>query len=381
MLTRIDVAGFKAIKSSGALSLGPFTVLIGRNGVGKSSLVEAVQWLQECMVSGIAQATSARFHLFGELVNRRTDEIELRLWFDADSREVRYRLRVVRGVVKSETCYEGRTISSKQTITSRKGNRGPAVRRLANGDVVRSGDEIALSKASGSRFLPGAERLQKWLRDAVFLRLSPTRLAQPARLERTPREPILLEDGANLPALLEELDAGQRRELVDLVKDSIAGARGVSVRREGQMGTFAISEQMTSRGGSKRYDIPSWLLSEGTRRLTAIFALLVRRPMPSLLVIEEIENGLDPWTLAAMFRHLRAASTEGTQVMLTTHSPYLLDHVEPEEVLVVERVDGDTRFRRASDIDLVKTNAGASPTGAMYLARYLFDSSHGRRSL
>ena len=61
MLTKVDVAGFKAIKSSGPLALGPFTVLIGRNGVGKSSLVEAVQWLQECMVSGVAQATAARF--------------------------------------------------------------------------------------------------------------------------------------------------------------------------------------------------------------------------------------------------------------------------------------------------------------------------------
>ncbi len=351
--------------------------LIGRHGVGKSSLVEAVQWLQESMVSGVAQATSARFHLFDELVNRRTDEIELQLWFDAAGREVRYRLRVAGAVVQSETCHEGRTIGSKLTISSRKGKRGPAVRRLASGGVVRSGDELALATATGSRLLSGTEQLQEWIRSAVFLRLSPTRLAQPALLSRSPREPILFEDGANLPALLEELDGAQRKELVALVKEAISGARSVAVRREGRMGTFAINERMKSRGGTATYEIPSWLLSEGTRRLTAICALLVRRPRPTLVVVEEIENGLDPWTLAAVLQHLRAASTEGVQIILTTHSPYLLDHVEPDEVLVVERVDGDTQFRRASEIDLVKTNAGASPTGAMYLAGYLHSSRRG----
>jgi AAA domain, putative AbiEii toxin, Type IV TA system len=102
-----------------------------------------------------------------------------------------------------------------------------------------------------------------------------------------------------------------------------------------------------------------------------------------LLVIEEIENGLDPWTLAMLFQHLRAASESGVQVVLTTHSPYLLDHVEPHEVLVVERVAGDTRFHRAGDFPLVKANAGASPTGAMYLAGYLDTRGAGakRRAL
>ena len=111
--------------------------------------------------------------------------------------------------------------------------------------------------------------------------------------------------------------------------------------------TFTVAERMKSRGAMATYEIPSWLLSEGTRRLTAIFALLVHPRRPSLLVIEEIENGLDPWTLAIVFQHLRAASQSGVQVVLTTHSPYLLDHVEPDDVLVVERVAGHTRFRRA----------------------------------
>jgi predicted ATPase len=343
-------------------------VLIGRNGVGKSSLVEAIQWLQECAVWGIEQATAARFHAFDELVNHQSTGIELGLWFAGGGRDVRYRVLVADGSVQSESCHESRSRGTKQTISSRKGSSGPAVRKVADGGVVRAGDQLALAAASGPR-AGGAKQLCKWLRDAVFLRLSPTRLAQTSRLDRLPRDPILAEDGANLPALLMDLSSEQLDELAARVREVIEGARAVAIRRQGEEGTFTVAEQM--KGGMATHEIPSWLLSEGTRRLTAIFALLVHPRRPALLVIEEIENGLDPWTLAMVFQHLRAASADGVQVVLTTHSPYLLDHVEPDEVLVVERVAGDTRFLRAGDLAMVKANAGASPTGAMYLAGYL----------
>ena len=63
---------------------------------------------------------------------------------------------------------------------------------------------------------------------------------------------------------------------------------------------------------------------------------LEARPRPSVLIVEEIENGLDPWTLEFVFQALRDASTEadGTQVIVTTHSPFLLDHVRGLELLL-----------------------------------------------
>jgi predicted ATPase len=374
----MSVAGFKAIYGSGVITLGPLTVLIGRNGVGKSSFVESIQWLQECAALGIQHATAKRFHGFDELVNRRTTGIRLQLVLDAGGREVRYRVFVKDGVVQSETCYEGRTRGAKQTIWSRKGRRGPAVRTVADGSVVRVGDQLALAVASGPR-AAGAEQLGEWLRSAVFLRLSPTRMAQTSRLDRPPSSPILEEDGGNLPALLRDLTAAQLGEVVARVREVIDGARALAIRYQGEEGTFTLAEQMTSRGGMATYEIPAWLLSEGTRRITAIFALLVHPRRPSLLVIEEIENGFDPWTLATLFQHLRAASADGVQLILTTHSPYLLDHVEPDEVLVVQRVSGNTQLLRAPDLKMVKANAGASPTGAMYLAGYLEAPSPGAK--
>lgn len=55
-----------------------------------------------------------------------------------------------------------------------------------------------------------------------------------------------------------------------------------------------------------------------------------------------LENGLDPHTVRTILRHLRSAAVAGTQVIITTHSPWLLDDVPSESIIQVRRVGGDT---------------------------------------
>jgi predicted ATPase len=121
------------------------------------------------------------------------------------------------------------------------------------------------------------------------------------------------------------------------------------------------------RNGSSLFDIPSWMLSEGTRRITAIFALLVHDPPPSLLCIEEVENGLDPWTVLTVLKALQAAVDAGTQVIVTSHSPWLQDHVDLQDILFVERVKGTTEYRRFADKEEAKRFASEVPPGARYV--------------
>ncbi|HMY20703.1 MAG TPA: ATP-binding protein [Polyangium sp.] len=116
------------------------------------------------------------------------------------------------------------------------------------------------------------------------------------------------------------------------------------------------------------------MLSEGTRRITAIFALLAMRPRPSLLAIEEIENGLDPWTLQFVLGALREATNDGVQIILTTHSPFLLDHVDIDEVIHVHRNKGDTEYKPITTFDEVVKNQGVVAPGAMSIAGYMQDA-------
>ncbi|RLI41182.1 hypothetical protein DRO64_07910 [Candidatus Bathyarchaeota archaeon] len=94
-------------------------------------------------------------------------------------------------------------------------------------------------------------------------------------------------------------------------------------------------------------------ISDGSLRLLAYIAALYSGG--SLVVFEEPENNIHPHLLETIVDLARKAPC---QVIITTHSPYLLDHVKPEEVYVVEKVNAETHVKRLSEmseIDRVKT--------------------------
>jgi predicted ATPase len=91
------------------------------------------------------------------------------------------------------------------------------------------------------------------------------------------------------------------------------------------------------------------VLSDGTLRFIAIAALLLQPPddLPPVLVIDEPELGLHPYAVTMLASLLRRASHH-CQIIVATQSPGLLDHFEPEDVIVVDRVNGATEFHRHS---------------------------------
>ena len=88
-------------------------------------------------------------------------------------------------------------------------------------------------------------------------------------------------------------------------------------------------------------------LSDGTLRFMALAALLLqpKELRPAIVLLDEPELGLHPYAIAILAAMLHSASRE-TQIVVATQSPGLLDHFEPEDVLVAERVGGETRLNR-----------------------------------
>ena len=87
--------------------------------------------------------------------------------------------------------------------------------------------------------------------------------------------------------------------------------------------------------------IPASEVSDGTLRILAFLTAIYQIETPSILCFEEIENGVHPWLLHKMMELLKLISTEGingkpVQVLITTHSPVLLNYVEPNQVRAVE---------------------------------------------
>ncbi len=238
-------------------------------------------------------------------------------------------------------------------------------------------DRLALNRLAGSandESLPhvALEAIRSFWERAVFLRLSPQRLAQGSPPKRRSFDPILDEEGQTLPALLNELTPRQKSALVEAVQSALPDVRGLVVSETNssreQNAYWSMKEKMPiGYAGKGSYEIPASMLSEGTRRLTAILALLIRRPPPSLLCIEEIENGLDPWTVLDVLDRLKNAPRRGTQAILTSHSPWLLDNVDLDAIRLVNRKDGTTRYSTFRGASGVKKFLQSVPPGARYV--------------
>ena len=380
LLRTVELRRFKAAYETGAIELQPFTVLIGRNGSGKSTLLEALQWIDTALRHNTYVACE-RYAPIGDIINLRAEtrqsfRIQLTWTSEPDADPWTYVLEVgaadgVTPTVEKEELKCGRTKGSVYAIGS---DETVPVQRNVKVDgtwlPVAAPEKLALGQ------LPRHEAVSSltdfWQR-AVFLRLSPKRLTEGSRPVRLSTDPLLDEEGVMLPALLKELTPDQREELTASLTAVLSDIRGIDLKeqesgREARI-NYALRELMPyrGRGGRSEFSVPAWMLSEGTRRITAIFALLAHDPPPSLLCIEEIENGLDPWTVLFILRALQDAVARGVQVIVTTHSPWLLDHVELSTIVHVRREQGATVYERFADRAAVQAYAADIPPGTRFV--------------
>jgi len=404
-LESVKLERFKAAFRPDPLSLSPFAVLIGRNGSGKSTVLEALQWLDIALRHDAVRACE-RYSGIHDLLNVRSRSQNTRYfklfldWSEKEERETpagkqnrlhaRYEVRVNESV-------EGRPLIHSESlfVTERSGDDVEVIRTDSDGDRKTAGtrllfpgdhdrqrmfdepDRLALSRLSGGTYDGSPinatlEAIRRYWEGSVFLRLSPHRIAQGSPARRRSFDPLLDEEGQSLPALLNELTTEQNRGLMDAMKTVLPDVRDITVTgtnstREQNI-YWSIREKMpTGYAGTGTYEIPACMLSEGTRRLTAILALLMRRPPPSLLCIEEIENGLDPWTVLNVLAKLRGAPRQGTQIVLTSHSPWLLDHVELDAIRYVNRTGGNTRHSVFRSESAKRKFLASVPPGAQYV--------------
>ncbi|MFN7937282.1 MAG: AAA family ATPase [Bryobacteraceae bacterium] len=113
-------------------------------------------------------------------------------------------------------------------------------------------------------------------------------------------------------------------------------------------------------------------VSDGTLKLFA-YLLLLEDPEPApFICIEEPENGLYHKLLEVLANELRAHS-DRSQVFVTTHQPYFINGLTPEEVWIIEKQpDGFAKVRRASDDPIVKNMASEGiPLGSLWYSDYL----------
>jgi len=149
-------------------------------------------------------------------------------------------------------------------------------------------------------------------------------------------------------------------------------------------GVTKIDTESTSDGRlllrffSKGFKVPFYAqqMSDGTLKLFAYLLLLATPDNPPFVCVEEPENGLYHKLLALLIEEFRVFATgkkNAPQIFITTHQPYLVDNLSPNEVWILEKAaDGCSSIRRASEDPIVTSLVEQGlPLGALWYSEYL----------
>ena len=177
--------------------------------------------------------------------------------------------------------------------------------------------------------------------------------------DRPGKPPPLGQDGSNLPAFLDYLlrrDRDRFFQILAALRELVRGIEDVRIS------TPEPSERRVELVIENGLEIPAEDASTGVRLMLFFIALAYHPSPPKLILIEEPENGVHPKRLVDVVRLLREISQgrhgiHAAQVVLSTHSPYLMDKIDPkqDQVLVFRRNEDGSRTAEPVDEARLKT--------------------------
>lgn len=361
-LQSVRIRNFKAIIDSKVVKLGPLTAFIGNNGAGKSSLVEALETYQTIVRDGL--------------------DIAMQRWLGIEhARHKGQEAKERDGKLVNPIGFQlsiGSSPRKVQRIVLEANNDPVANRMFISNEKIspfddfieRNFKDIAQTSGPGRSILYNPlsefEYLSHHILEWQFLALSPDRMGLPVPQQRTGGGVRLSRDGANIADFLLDLrreDQNAFDGIVNTMAFVLPYAKDIQPAV-----TSEIERKAWLQLTEADFKVPGWMLSTGTLRLLALLALLRHPKPPSLIVIEEIENGLDPRTIHLVIDEIREAVQSGrTQVVLTTHSPYFLNLVPLQTIVLVERdANGEPHFWRPADEEEVKEWGKKFAPGELY---------------
>ncbi|MFE2721741.1 AAA family ATPase [Kitasatospora sp. NPDC059327] len=380
-LLRLDVENFRSLQRI-SLPLGDLTVLVGPNGVGKSNVLQVFRFLSDIINSDLDPALSSRGG-FDELAfwggerppttmriglqarwtshasAAAPDEYELTIRRRSDkraaegftiSRSESFRFKRTKGrgrriTVAGEEALVTDIAADSQGQLDDSGERSLGISKLSSGlstlprlAVAEGGEEVATMARRLSSFRVFDVDVTAARRPNRVARILVSReTGREIRIRTSPRgRPVeLADDAGNLALFLVDLssDVVIWERLIDDARTVLPNLEDIQFTSFGGAAQY-VSVDLIERG--LRRPTPLADASFGTVRLLSLLAMLYDPAPPALTCVEELDHGLHPQALELLVERLREAS-ERSQFIVTTHSPALVDRLEPEEFVVCER--------------------------------------------
>ena len=343
MIKRLRVNNYRSLAEID-LALEPITVLVGQNGSGKSNLIDALRFVVDALQNGLDSAVKTRNGMaFIRRWSTRSKalDVEINLTLDLAGSLVEYGFSLngkQRGEfrVKAERC----------SFQSQGWRRDGAGYEIENSQWARHPAQMNVPLQSTSLVLPLVagispyKELYQALTGMSFYNIVPREIASPQR----PLSPYPLDSrGENLASGASGARPCRQRNLcrrpLHRATGDIAGYQVTQVG--GYLVTRLHHEWSDGERSSPTFELSQE--SDGTLRLLGILTALLQNPARTLIAIEEPEQTIHPGALRILWEEILDASTR-TQILLTTHSPDLLDMCTADQLRVVEKEDGITRI-------------------------------------
>lgn len=398
MLTAITLENFKSYREA-RLTLAPLTVLIGANASGKSNALEGMRllsWLaQGQKLSTIQYAVQSGDRVVRGMVEDLPFERGDAFGLGAETDQAEWNLLTMKlqrrpdglHIVGEMLTHNDASVplyTLDQPSSERGMDCGVAYNNFSKGrnkPHVTCSDQQAIftqltspatfdsgHKTSRERIPPAVKALEQWLSAMLFLDPAPAGMRDYA----FPSDKALQGDGRNISAVLYHLWGADRDKSVErengeqepyktqrqailsfiqsLPEQDITSLSFLQEPRGGVM------VQLTETFGGRSRDVDASLLSDGTLRVLSIAAAMLSAPEGSLVIIEEIDNGVHPSRARQLLTNIRSiAERRGLRVLLSTHNPAMLDalpDVALPDVLFCYRdqQDGNSRVVRLRDV-------------------------------
>lgn len=349
MIRRVGVRGYKSLRNV-IFEMRPVRILIGPNAAGKSNLIDALRLLSEAVKSDMETAVSRRGGMSTvTFLSSPEKAFSLILeYFVPDPAAPRSRSDMTYFIKVADQ--DGRPGVMEEELQIKRNRNEPGAPKLwfraewGKGQALRDASQdtrepfdtgdpgvLALKALGFLEAYPRIRALRTFIEGWQFLTVDMKGIREPRRDERALR---LSDDATNLANVLRTLQGSETyriilenlRSLLDYVKEMTTDLDRGRV--------LLLLHEKTFRD-----PIEALALSDGTLRLLAILTALETMSTHGLLCIEEPEHGLHPLLFGPFLDLVRERCPQGSsrQVLLTTHSPDLVDAAEPSEIVPVER--------------------------------------------
>jgi predicted ATPase len=346
MISKLTVKNYRSLADV-SISLGQLTVLVGVNGSGKSTIVDVLHFVADALRFGLETAILTRSGM-GSLRrwSAKGKPYDVKIQFEVEGKvggfysfllgsESRGEYRI-----KAEQCSAWLSFDANIPVEFEEYEikNGQWVRQPFKNDLeTRSLLPAIQSNALALPLLAGISpynELYELLTNLSFYNIFPDILKDPQK----PTNPYpLAENGTNLASVLrnQEKDSALKTALEYVLAD----VNDFQVSSVGSNLVVKLRHQATGENRAPWFELVQE--SDGTLRMLGILTALYQDPPRTLIVLEEPELTVHPGAMAKLWDEIQKAS-QHTQIILTTHSPDLLDLCAPEHLRVVEKINGAT---------------------------------------